>query len=80
MFITGTRRETVLNGDVTVTSRVFDVLVLLFFLCFQSPCSKNILIHGWFIIITTKIATISAQNTSEISMQLLTHTPTFFSS
>ena len=78
MFVTGTRRETVLicNGNVTVVGRVFGVLVLLFFLYFQSPYSKNILIHGWFIITIIKMAAISAQNTLEISMELFTHTHT----
>lgn len=65
LFITGTRRETVLicNGDVIVASRVFGVLVLLFFPHFQSPYSKNIPIHGWLFIIITfiKMAAISAK-------------------
>lgn len=39
------------NADVIVASRVFGVLVLSFFLHFQSPYSKNILIHGWLLII-----------------------------
>ena len=48
------------NGDVTVASRVFGVSVLFFFLHFQRPHSRNILMRGWFII---KVAATSAQNT-----------------
>lgn len=46
------------KGNVTVAHRVFDVLALLFFLHIQIPNSKNIVIHGWFILI--KMAAITA--------------------